>query len=79
MTLLDAVSRLLHTGKKPGIILESIVEPIVLRLKADQNPGRFPMPGNDHLLFLSDMEVPRRVILDFGESNLVVQRKQMRY
>lgn len=50
-------SRFTDTLKKLGIVLEPVIEPIILRLKADQNAGRFPVAGNDDLALLGETQV----------------------
>src|SRR3990172_10606792 len=49
------------------IVLQSKVEPIVLRFKPNQYPGGFAVSGNDDLLFLRFLQITREIVLDFGK------------
>ena len=50
--------------EKLGMILQSVVEPIILRLEADQDARRSPVASYDDLLLLSDTEVPGEIVFD---------------
>jgi len=64
-TFVKALAGRLETPAEPGIMLETIVEPIVFRSEADQHPGRLAVPGNHDLLGLGETQVLREIILYF--------------
>jgi hypothetical protein len=55
----------LDSAAKPRIIHQTILEPIVFGLEADQYPGRLAVPGDHDLLLLSKAQELREVILYF--------------
>jgi hypothetical protein len=52
-----------------GVMLETIVEPVVIRSKPDQHAGRPPVARDDDLLVNRQPEVLRQIILDLRESD----------
>ncbi len=62
--------RCLNAPEEFGVILQAVLEPVVLRTKADQHTSRAPMPGDDDLLSGRLAQVAGEVILDFGQSYL---------
>ncbi len=61
----QAPSRLVDAAKKPLVVFESVIEPVVLGPEADQHPGSFPVPGDDNLLFFCLAQKSQEVVLDF--------------
>ena len=59
-------------------MLESVVEPILLRLEADKQTGRFAVPRDHDLAPLGQSQVARQIILDGGERDLTRQLPRAR-
>src|SRR5437588_10475804 len=57
--------------QKAWVSLQTVVEPVVLRLEAKQDSRGLSMAGDDHLLLLGQPQVLREVILHFGERYLL--------
>src|SRR5947208_12969401 len=55
--------------QKLGVMFKTIVEPVVLRRKADQDAGRSAVASDDDFFTDGQPEVLRQVILDFGEGH----------
>src|SRR5712671_5679315 len=65
----QAAPRLFDTTQEAGVLFETIFEPVLLGLKADQYARRFAMAGDNDLFFLRLAKIARQIVLDFGERN----------
>jgi hypothetical protein len=61
----------LDTREEARIVLEPVVEPVVLRCKADEDSGRLPVAGDHDFPFLGFPEMPGEVVLDLGKRNFL--------
>jgi hypothetical protein len=66
-TLPNLGTALYDTTKELWIALKLILEPIVLRLEADENARGTPVTSDDDLARFSQPQVTRKVILHFRE------------
>lgn len=55
--------------EESGIILQTIIKPIILIFKTNKDSGRFSMSKNNDFFLLSHVEIFRKMILDFRERN----------
>ena len=55
------------------MMLESVLEPVVLGAKPDQDTGRLAMPRDDDLAVLGQSQVSRQVILHLGQRDLTAR------
>ena len=60
---------LLDAPEELGMVLEPVLEPVLLRLKPDQDPGRPAMPCDQDLLTRSQSQIPGEVILHLRQSH----------
>lgn len=67
---LESVSSRRNTAQELGMVLETIVEPVLLALEPDKNTGWLAMPRDEDLFGLGQAEEPRQVILDFSQRHL---------
>lgn len=54
-TVLDIAPRFGHAPQEFGMMLQAIIKPILVALKADQDAGRFTVPRDDDLLGFRQM------------------------
>jgi hypothetical protein len=52
------------------MMLQAIVEPIVLTLKADQYSSRFPVPGDEDFFVLRQTQKSRQIVLYLSQGRL---------
>ncbi len=69
----DVSSRFAHFSDEPGIVFQSVFEPIVLRLKPDQHAGRLPVARDDDVAILGQPEVPGEIVLHFRERDFTAR------
>ena len=67
---LQRLSCLGYASEKLRIVLQTIVEPIVLGLEANQHTGRLSVPRDQDLLGLGQAQKSRQIILDLSECDL---------
>ncbi len=67
----QAGAGLLDAMQKSRIVLKTVIEPIFLRLEADQQTRRFAVTRNDNLARLRLAKKARQIILDFGQRNFL--------
>jgi hypothetical protein len=60
---------LLDPAQKSGIVLQSIFKLIFFRFKTDQHSGWLAVARDHDLLRFGLAEIPRQIVLDFGERN----------
>ena len=53
--------------KQLGVMLETIVEPVLVRLETNEDAGRTTVARDDDLVRLRQPEIPRKVILHLRE------------
>jgi hypothetical protein len=63
----ERFSRLCDSPQELGMVLQSIVEPVVLTFEADQHTGRLPVPRDENLLGLGQAQESRQVVLDLSQ------------
>src|SRR5260370_57002 len=63
----EAGGGLLDPGEKPGVVLQPVIEPILLRGKADQYPRRLAISRDHDLRFLRLAQKTREIILHRGQ------------
>src|SRR5271157_2586631 len=63
----DAFARLLDTLQKARIVFKPIFEPVILRLKPDQNPGGLAVARDNDLALRRFAQQMRQVVLDFRQ------------
>jgi len=51
------------------MVLETVVEPVVLGRKTDEDASWPPMPCDDYLLRLSKSQIARQIILHFRQGH----------
>ena len=61
----------LNLLEKAGIVLKPIVEPVIFRLKPDENACWFSMASNHNLFLLRFAQIPRQVVLHFREGDFL--------
>ena len=49
------------------MVLQAVLQPVVLALKANQDAGRSTVAGNQDLLLSRHAQIPRQVILYFRQ------------
>jgi hypothetical protein len=52
-------------------MFETVVEPVIVRLEANQYAGWFAVPRDHDFLRLRFAKIAGQIILDFGEENLL--------
>lgn len=65
----ECLARFLHALKELRVILESVLEPGLLRPKPDQHAGRAAVPRDHDLLVGGQPEVSRKIILHLGQGH----------
>ncbi len=58
----DALPCALYSTQEPRIILQTVIKPIILRLKADQYSRRPAVAGDHDLLFFCQSQEFRKVV-----------------
>ena len=66
----ETLTRLCYAPQELGMVLQSIVEPVVLALKADKHPGRFSMPRDDDFFGLRQAQKSRQIVLYLSQGRL---------
>ena len=66
----EALARLCYSPQELGMVLQSIVEPVVLAFEADQHASRFPMPCDEDFFRLGQAQEPRQIILNLSQCRL---------
>ena len=57
--------------QKSRIVFEAVIEAVVLRLEADQHPGRLAVASNDDFALCRLAQVPRQVVLDLRQRDFL--------
>jgi hypothetical protein len=55
----ETLARLSYALQKLGMMLQSVVEPVVFALEADQHASRFPVPGDEDFFGLCQAQESR--------------------
>jgi hypothetical protein len=63
----QAVPCLFDAAQESRVMFETVFEPVIFRLEADQHARRFAMTRDDDLLRHCLSKKPRQIILDFGK------------
>src|SRR6516162_3410296 len=66
----QAAPRLFDAAQEARVMFETVVEPVLFRLEADQYAGRFTMARDDDLLRLSLAQIAGQIVLDFRKRDL---------
>jgi hypothetical protein len=66
----EPLPRLCDAPQELGMMLQSIVQPVVLVLESDKHSSRFAMAGDKNLLGLCEAEESRKIVLDLSQSRL---------
>ena len=70
---LQALAGYAHSLEEPGVVLQAVIEPIVLGLEPDKNPGGLAVTRNHDFLGRGETQIPREIILDGRERDLTVR------
>src|SRR5258708_45828 len=68
---LQTVAGLFDRAKKSRIFFEPIFKPILFRFETDQDSGRLAVTRDNDLLRLGLAKIPRQIVLDLRERNLL--------
>ncbi len=66
----EPLARLCYASQEIGMVLQSIVEPVVLALEADKHSGRFPVPRDDDFFGLRQAQKSRQIVLYLSQGRL---------
>ena len=73
-TRAQAIARLFDPPQKAWIVFHTVIEPVVFRLKANQDARGFAMARDDDLLRFSLAQIPRQIVFDFRQRNFLHSR-----
>lgn len=70
----ESSAGLTDAAQKGWVVLESVLKPIILVLKADENACGFPVAGDDDLASRRQAEIAGQIVLHFREGDFTPRR-----